>query len=216
MLNAILSDPLAPLRILCLGAHADDIEIGCGGTVLRFVAEHPDASFGWVVFSGSGPRAGEAEASAAAFLAGCPDRQISILNFKDGYFPSQGAEIKDTFERLKSRFTPTLIFTHFKKDAHQDHRVIAELTYNTFRDHLILEYEVPKYDGDLGNPNLFTTLSAAQAEKKIAALMEYFSTQRSHSWFNAETFQAMLRLRGTFSKTATGLAEGFYCRKMVI
>jgi LmbE family N-acetylglucosaminyl deacetylase len=205
-----------PFRVLCLGAHADDIEIGCGGTILRLAAEHPAMSVRWVVFSGQGPRRVEAETSAHFFLSGLIDAGVRVHGFRDGFFPSQHAEIKETFEKLKREYRPSLVLTHFRADLHQDHRVIAELTYNTFRDHLIWEYEVPKYDGDLDNPNVFAPLAEDVARRKVAALMEHFPSQRSHAWFTADTFFAMLRLRGIGCNAPGGLAEAFYCRKLVV
>ncbi|HEX7968452.1 MAG TPA: PIG-L deacetylase family protein [Stellaceae bacterium] len=205
-----------PLRLLCLGAHADDVEIGCGGTILRLLAEHPVASVRWVVFSGEGQRRGEAEAGARCFLGGQRDAAVTVHGFRDGFFPSQHAEIKDAFERLKREYRPSLVLTHYRDDLHQDHRLVSELTYNTFRDHLVWEYEIPKYDGDLGNPNLFSPLSEDVARRKVAALLEHFPSQRSHRWFSAETFLAMLRLRGIGCNAASGFAEAFYCRKAVV
>ena len=205
-----------PLGLLCLGAHADDIEIGCGGTILRLLAEHPSASVRWVVFSGEGQRRGEAEAGARFFLGGLRDAAVTVHSFRDGFFPSQHAEIKDAFERLKREYRPALVLTHYREDLHQDHRLVSELTYNTFRDHLVWEYEIPKYDGDLGNPNLFSPLSEDVTRRKVAALLEHFPSQRSHRWFSAETFLAMLRLRGIGCNAASGFAEAFYCRKAVV
>jgi LmbE family N-acetylglucosaminyl deacetylase len=204
------------LRVLCLGAHADDIEIGCGGTLLRLIAEVPRLSLRWVVFSGEGGRRQEAEASAQHFLAGVGDAEARVLGFRDGFFPSEHAAIKETFEWLKREFQPSLILTHYREDLHQDHRLISELTYNTYRDHLVWEYEVPKYDGDLGNPNLFAPLSEAQCRRKVAALIEHFPSQRSRSWFTTDTFMALLRLRGIGCNAASGYAEAFYCRKAVV
>ena len=205
-----------PFRLLCLGAHADDIEIGCGGTILRLAAEHPQMSTRWVVFSGHGPRRTEAESAARLFLSGLGDGKVTVHGFRDGFFPSQHAEIKETFEELKREYRPSLVLTHYRGDLHQDHRLVAELTYNTFRDHLVWEYEIPKYDGDFGNPNLFSPLSEDLARRKVAALLEHFPSQRSHSWFTADTFFAMLRLRGIGCNSPTGIAEAFYCRKLVV
>jgi LmbE family N-acetylglucosaminyl deacetylase len=205
-----------PFRLLCLGAHADDIEIGCGGTILRLVAERPGLVVHWVVFSGSGPRRQEAETSAGRFLADVAAPTVIVHNFRDGFFPSRQAEIKEAFEQLKRSFRPTLVLTHCRDDLHQDHRIVSELTYNTFRDHLVWEYEILKYDGDLGNPNLFSPLSEDQAERKIAALLDCFTSQHDHHWFNAQTFAAMLRLRGIGCNAPSGMAEAFYCRKAVV
>ncbi len=206
-----------PLRLLCLGAHPDDIEIGCGGSLLRLAAEQPRMSVRWIVFSGSERRQAEATGAARDFLAGVADSEVRVLGFRDGFFPSQHAEIKDAFEQLKRDWRPTLVLTHYRDDLHQDHRLIAELTYNTFRDHLVWEYEVPKYDGDLGNPNLFLPLSREQCRRKVALLLEHFPSQRERAgWFTEETFFALMRLRGLGCNAPSGLAEAFYCRKAVV
>jgi LmbE family N-acetylglucosaminyl deacetylase len=204
-----------PLKLLCLGAHADDIEIGCGGTVLRLVAEIPDLVVRWIVFSGAGGRETEARNSAAAFLENVSKKQIEVLGFRDGYFPFQGADIKDFFESLKRDFAPSLVLTHWQGDAHQDHRLVAQLTHNTFRDHLVLEYEIPKYDGDLGNPSLFVPLTQAQLRRKVDIIERYFPSQHNRSWFSDETFLALARLRGIGCNAPEGLAEAFYARKIV-
>ena len=204
-----------PLKLLCLGAHADDIEIGCGGTLLRLVTEVPDLVARWIVFSGAGPRGAEARNSAAAFLESVSEKQVDVLGFRDGYFPSQGGDIKDCFEAVKRDFDPSLILTHWQHDAHQDHRLVAELTHNTFRDHLVLEYEIPKYDGDLGNPALFVPLTQAQVGQKIEIIGRYFPSQRGRSWFSDETFLALARLRGIGCNAPEGLAEAFYVRKII-
>lgn len=219
--SALLSLSLSPvrtkpLRLLCLGAHSDDLEIGCGGTVLRLITEVPDLEARWIVFSGSGHRGVEASNSAAALLEKVHQKEIDVKGFRDGYFPFQGAEIKDFFERVKGEFDPSLILTHYRHDAHQDHRLLAELTYNTFRDHLVLEYEIPKYDGDIGNPCVFVPLTTAQVSRKICVIREHFPSQRSRSWFTDETFLALARLRGIGCNAAEGLAEAFYARKIVL
>ena len=171
MLSLVLSPRRqGSLKLLCLGAHADDIEIGCGGTVLRLAAEMPDLVVRWIVFSGAGPREVEARNSAASFLENVAVKQIEVLQFRDGYFPFQGAAIKDRFEVIKCEFDPSLVLTHWQGDAHQDHRLVAELTHNTFRDHLVLEYEIPKYDGDLGNPAFFVPLTRAQGGRKVETI----------------------------------------------
>jgi LmbE family N-acetylglucosaminyl deacetylase len=203
------------LRLLCLGAHADDIEIGCGGTILRIAAEMPGLVVRWVVFSGDERRRTEARNSAAAVLENVSEKQIEVLGFRDGYFPSQGANIKDHFEAVKRDFDPSFILTHWQNDAHQDHRLLAELTFNTFRNHLVLEYEIPKYDGDLGNPNFFVPLARAQLQRKIDTISHHFVSQRGRSWFVNETFVAMARLRGIGCNAPEGVAEAFYVRKIV-
>lgn len=206
-----------PLRILCLGAHADDIEIGCGGTILALLAARRSVDCHWVVFSGGGgPREREARKSADLFLARAKRRQLTVHGFRDGFFPYRGGEIKDTFEALALEGSPDVVFTHARLDRHQDHRLVSDLTWNTFRRHLILEYEVPKYDGDLGAPNVFVPLSAAVARAKIRHLRSAFASQRSKRWFTADTFQGLLRLRGIESGAAEGLAEAFHARKTVL
>jgi len=206
-----------PLKLLCLGAHADDIEIGCAGTILRLMAEVPDLVVRWVVFSGDNGRQVEARASAAALLNGrAGSNRVEVLEFRDGYFPFQGASIKDRFEALKQDFDPSLILTHHKGDAHQDHRLVADLTHDTFRDHLVLEYEIPKYDGDLANPNVLVPLTRAQLRRKVEHIAEHFPSQRGRSWFSDETFMAVARLRGIGCNAPDGLAEGFHAHKIVL
>jgi LmbE family N-acetylglucosaminyl deacetylase len=205
-----------PFKLLCLGAHADDIEIGGGGTVLRLAAEIPDLVVRWIVFSGIGQREAEARNSAADFLDGVAEKTIEVLQFRDGYFPYQGAaDIKDFFEKLKREFDPTLVLTHWRGDAHQDHRLVAELTHNTFRDHLVLEYEIPKYDGDLGNPAFFVPLSRAQLRRKVETINRHFPSQHRRNWFSDDTFLALARLRGIGCNAPEGLAEAFHAGKIV-
>jgi LmbE family N-acetylglucosaminyl deacetylase len=204
-----------PLRLLCLGAHADDIEIGCGGTMLRLASEVPDLIVRWIVFSGGGQRAVEARNSAETFLEEVAEKQIEVLGFRDGYFPFEGAEIKDHFELVKRDFNPSIVLTHWRGDAHQDHRLVAELTHNTFRDHLVLEYEIPKYDGDLDNPCFFVPLTSAQFHRKVENVRRHFTSQYQRAWFSEETFLAIARLRGIGCNAREGLAEAFYARKIV-
>lgn len=201
-------------KILCLGAHADDIEIGCGGTVLRLINDNPEAEFHWVVFSGDEKRAKEAKQSADVFLRGAESKVIIVHKFKESYFPFFGATIKDLFEKLKE-FSPDLVFTHYGNDAHQDHRLISDLTWNTFRDHFILEYEIPKYDGDLGNPNLYVHLDEAIVQRKMKYICDLFHSQAVKQWFSEDTFKSILRIRGLESNSSSKYAEGFYCRKIV-
>jgi LmbE family N-acetylglucosaminyl deacetylase len=208
-------DGRAPLKILCLGSHSDDIEIGCGGSVLRLLSSYANLEFVWVVFSSSKARKREARTSAELFLKGAKQKEIIMKNFRDGFFPFHGSEIKSFFEGLKG-VSPDLIFTHSRKDAHQDHRLLAELTWNTFRNHLILEYEIPKYDGDLGQPNFFVPLEQDSYQKKIRYITEAFETQRAKRWFEPETFLALMRLRGMECVSPSGYAEAFYCRKLVL
>ena len=180
-----------PLTILALGAHSDDIEIGCGGTLLRLAESHPDATVWWIVLSGDEARAAEARASArATSCAASRRRDVSVEDFRNGFFPYDGAEVKEFFEELKGRVAPDVIFTHQRSDLHQDHRVTCELTWNTFRDHLILEYEIPKYDGDFGRPTRSSTSSEEIASRKVDLLMEHFATQRSKRWFTEDLFLA--------------------------
>jgi LmbE family N-acetylglucosaminyl deacetylase len=205
----------APLQILCLGAHADDVEIGCGGTLLNLVARHHDIRVNWVVFSGAEERAKEARASAERFLEGIAERRIEMKSFRDGFFPYVGSDVKQFFEELKRQCSPDLIFTHYRDDRHQDHRLISDLTWNTFRDHMILEYEIPKYDGDLGHPNLFVHLDEPTCRRKVRGIIDAFQTQHNRHWFTEDTFLSLLRLRGVESAAPAGYAEGFFCRKAV-
>jgi len=204
-----------PLKILCLGSHSDDIEIGCGGTILRLLSDRQELDVTWVVFGSSNKRDQEARDSADRFLVQAKNKNVIVKNFRDGFFPFEGAQIKNYFEELKS-VSPDLIFTHNRKDAHQDHRLIAELTWNTFRNHLVLEYEIPKYDGDMGQPNLFVPLEQEIYEKKVQYIVEAFETQRSKQWFGKDTFLALMRLRGMECVATSGYAEAFYCRKLVL
>lgn len=213
---ALSPDPASPLKVLCLGAHSDDIEIGCGGSILRLREQYPCCSFHWVVFSAVGVRETEAKRGATLF-AGCAASKPPLLKvFRDGFMPFLGAEVKEVFEELKSTISPDLIFTHNHNDAHQDHRTVAELTWNTFRDHLILEYEIPKYDGDMGQPNLFVPLEANVYEKKVQYIIDAFPSQQSRPWFRPDTFLSLMRLRGMECNSPSGYAEAFYSRKLVL
>jgi LmbE family N-acetylglucosaminyl deacetylase len=204
------------LKVLCLGAHSDDIEIGCGGTVMKLIKGHKRVAFDWVVLSADEKRRKEAEGSAAAFLAGAADKTVVVGEFKDGFFPYAGGEIKEYFEVLKREVNPDMIFTHNRTDLHQDHRLVSELTWNTFRDHLILEYEIPKYDGDLGAPNVFVPLDKAVCGTKIRVILKYFKSQSGNRWFTKETLRAIMRLRGIESNAPDGYAEAFYVRKLIL
>jgi len=206
---------LEKFSILCLGAHSDDIEIGCGGTILRLVETYPEAEVHWVVFGAHDARVTEARQSAEAFLARARVKRIVILDFQDGYFPYIGAGIKDAFERLKREVSPDIIFTHYRQDLHQDHRLLSELTWNTYRDHLILEYEIPKYDGDFGSPNFFVPLQEKFCDQKVEHILQYFKTQEKRHWFTADTFRSVMRLRGIECGSSAHYAEAFYCRKIV-
>jgi LmbE family N-acetylglucosaminyl deacetylase len=201
-------------RILCLGAHCDDIEIGCGGTVLRLLRERKDVAVRWVVLSSTPVRAREAETAANLFLRGARRAEVRIESFDDGHFPYQGAEIKAVFEELKREPAPDLIFTHYRDDRHQDHRVVSDTTWQTFRDATILEYEIPKYDGDLGAPNVFVPVDRTIVERKIRYLTRSYATQRVKPWFTAETLRSILSLRAMESR-APRYAEAFYGRKLV-
>jgi LmbE family N-acetylglucosaminyl deacetylase len=203
------------LQILCLGAHSDDIEIGCGGTILMLAEQYPDAAFHWIVFSAESIRETEAERSAAGFVTPPRLRTRLFKKFRDGFMPFVGAEVKEVFESLKST-SPDLIFTHSRKDAHQDHRLLAELTWNTFRDHFILEYEIPKYDGDIGQPNVFVPLDLDTCDRKVSRIMDGFPSQHPKRWFQKETFLSLMRLRGMECNSPTGYAEAFYLRKLVL
>ena len=213
---SLLFEKKEPLQVLCLGAHSDDIEIGCGGTILRLIEMFPDLEFHWVVFGARDFRATEARQSADAFLARARTKRIEILDFQDGYFPYIGAGIKDAFERLKREVSPDIIFTHYRQDLHQDHRLLSELTWNTYRNHLILEYEIPKYDGDFGSPNCFVPLQEAICTLKVDLILENFKTQEERHWFTADTFWSVMRLRGIECGSTSKYAEAFYCRKLII
>ncbi len=202
-------------RVLCLGAHCDDIEIGCGGTILRLVESLEDIIVYWIVFSSDELRSQEAVRSARDFLKYSKMNNIIIKSFKDGFLPFFGIDIKEYFDNIKKEFSPDIIFTHHRDDLHQDHRLISEMTWNTFRDNFILEYEVPKYEGDLGHPNFFVNLDDIVCKNKIQHIINNFKTQSEKYWFREETFMAMLTLRGVESKSPTKYAEAFHCRKII-
>lgn len=203
-------------RVLCLGAHSDDIEIGCGGAILSLIQNSPRVEFYWLVLSSNAERKREAERSAAAFLRRAPRKTIVVKSFRDGFLPYVGWEVKECFEELKGSFEPDLIFTHFRHDLHQDHRLICELTWNTWRHHAILEYEIPKYDADLRSPNFFVPLSEGLCRQKVRGLMRYFGTQRNKQWFSEDLFLGLMRLRGIESASPTRYAEGFHSRKLLL
>ncbi len=204
------------LNLLAVGAHSDDIEIGCGGTILRLASEGLIASVRWVVLSATGEREAEARKGAETFLAGIQGVEVLIAGFRDGYFPYLGGAVKDFFEDQRDSFTPNLILTHRRDDLHQDHRLVGELTWNTYRKHLILEYEIPKYDGDMASPNLYVELPEETCERKIEIVTTTFRTQASRGWFDPDAFRAVMRLRGMESNASSRFAEGFTCRKAVI
>jgi LmbE family N-acetylglucosaminyl deacetylase len=217
-MNALRLETAAgrPPLLMCLGAHSDDIEIGCGGTLLALLERHPDARVVWVVFAASGPRAAEARAGARKILARCRDKEVRLHTFRDGFFPSAQAEIKEVFEALKPLGNPDLIFTHHRTDLHQDHRVISELARNTWRNHTILEYEIPKFDADLSPCNCYVPLSRKVAERKVAALMSAFPSQREKHWFDPETFLGLMRLRGLECNAPERHAEAFHAYKFTL
>jgi LmbE family N-acetylglucosaminyl deacetylase len=217
MLNVNLDRPAErPLRLLCIGAHCDDIEIGSGGTILQLLAGRRKTEVEWVVFSSDDNRKEEALQSARAFLKNAADAKIIVQKFRDGFLPYYGAEIKEEFEKIKGEFSPDVILTHHRNDLHQDHRFISEMTWNTFRDHFILEYEIPKYDGDLGSPNFFIHLDEGICRTKIEFILQNFRSQAQRRWFDDETFKAIMRLRGVESNATEKYAEAFYCRKIVL
>jgi LmbE family N-acetylglucosaminyl deacetylase len=204
------------LQVLCFGSHADDIEIGCGGSILKLANDYPGCMFHWVVFCAVGPREAEARNAASRFVDPVRLKGPILKTFRDGFMPYIGAAVKEVFEELKQTISPDVIFTHNRRDAHQDHRLVSELTWNTFRNHMILEYEIPKYDGDLGQPEVFIPLTMEQCETKIQLIMESFPSQHNRTWFQRETFLSLMKLRGMECNAASGYAEAFYARKLVL
>jgi LmbE family N-acetylglucosaminyl deacetylase len=209
-----LAAPGERLTVLCIGAHSDDIEIGAGATLLTMIARGIRLDVHWCVLSGGGDREKEARTSAADFLTGAAQTLIEVMPFRDGFFPEQGEAIKSWFEALKPRTNPDLILTHRRDDAHQDHRLMCRLTWNTFRDHCILEYEIPKWDGDMGQPNVYMPVPASALQRKIDLLMKHFGSQRSKQWFDDATFRGLARLRGMESCAPELFAEAFFARKI--
>ncbi len=209
-----LAQPGRPLSVLCLGAHSDDIEIGAGGAILTWIRSGAVLDIHWCVATGAGDRAGEARASAEAFLAGAANSTVAIGGFRDSYLPYEGAAVKGWVEAQKPRMRPDVVLTHYRDDAHQDHRLMSELAGNAFRDSLILQYEIPKWDGDIGRPNLFVPIDADILDRKVALLQEHFGSQRSKDWFDAETFRGLARLRGV--ETRARYAEAFYANKILL
>lgn len=203
------------LHLLCLGAHSDDIEIGCGGLLMQLLRRSPGLRFHWIVFSGDEVREGETRAAAKAMMDGA-DLTLTALKFRGSYFPHEGAAIKDAFEQMRATIDPDLVLTHFLADRHQDHRVISELTWNTYHSHAVLEYEIPKYDADLAHPGVFCPLSEELVEKKIATLLECFGSQRNHQWFDRDLFRGHMRLRGIECNSPTRFAEAFHARKLIL
>ncbi len=215
MLELSLSNKKS-LKILCLGAHCDDIEIGCGGSLLKIFNAYSVESVTWIVFCSTQERKKEAQASANIFLEPPIKKNIIIKEFRDGFLPYDGYKVKECFEKIKNDISPDIIFTHYRNDLHQDHRKINELTWNTFRNHLILEYEILKYDGDLGQPNFYVTIDHEIMDKKINTIMENFKSQANNHWFNKNAFQSIMQIRGIESASATQFAEAFYTRKIVV
>lgn len=207
-------DKSKPLKVLCLGAHCDDIEIGAGGTLLKLLREYEIKQIDWVVFASNEKRKQEAQASAELFLMQVENKNIGIHAFRDGFLPFQGVELKELFEKLKQEILPDIIFTHYRDDRHQDHRMISDLTWNTWRNHAILEYEIPKYDGDLGKPNLYVPLDEEIIEKRNKIILEIFVSQWSKHWFNDSSLRALARIRGV--ESATLFAEAFHARKLIL
>lgn len=204
-----------PLRLLCIGAHSDDLEIGCGATVLTWLASMPAVEVTWFVLGGEGVRASEARRSARALLARAAVSKVIISDFRDCFMQSQYADVKSSFEEVKREVDPDVIFTHCLLDRHQDHRLAAELTWNTWRNHLVLEYEIPKYEGDLATPNAYVPISTSLVRRKISHLKRFFSSQRDKDWFTDDTFRGLMRLRGVESRSRSGFAEAFHARKLV-
>jgi LmbE family N-acetylglucosaminyl deacetylase len=201
-------------RVLAIGAHSDDLEIGCAGTIVSLARANPGLAVDWVVLAASGDRADEARRSAEALLAGAAERSVEVLGFRDGYLPHTAADVKDTFEELKGRIQPDLVLTHTRDDLHQDHRLVCELTWNTFRDHVILEYEIPKWDGDTGRPNVYVALEESVVQEKLDLLGAHFDTQRGKDWYDVEVFRGLMRMRGMECRAPSGYAEAFVARKL--
>src|SRR5262245_42212520 len=201
-------------EVLCLGAHSDDIEIGCGGAILELIAANPRLRVTWVVFSGDRRREREARRSASRFLRNAGASQVLTRTYRDGFFPMESAAIKEFFEELKGTCAPDLIFTHYRHDRHQDHRTISDLTWNTWRGHLVLEYEIPKYDGDLGTPNFFVPVGNGAARRKVQTICSEFKSQFGHHWFTPDLFYGLMRVRGI--ECGARFAEGFHARKVVL
>ncbi|MEM1447855.1 MAG: PIG-L deacetylase family protein [Planctomycetota bacterium] len=205
-----------PLRVLCLGAHSDDVEIGAGGLVRRLVREAPEVEVDWYVFTAAGPRADEARESAAWFTEGAAAARVETLDYRESFFPEHWAEIKERLFEIRQATSPDVVLSHRLEDRHQDHRVLAELTWNTFRDHVVLEYEIPKYEGDLGQPNVFAPLTRADAEAKADAVVRFFASQRGKQWFDAAALLGLMRLRGLECSAPEGYAEAFHARKLTL
>jgi LmbE family N-acetylglucosaminyl deacetylase len=219
-LGVVLALKLAELgqsaTVLCIGAHCDDIEIGCGATLIRWSREYPGLRVVWAIFSGDAVRQDESRAAAKRLINGSASCELQFFDFRDRFFPAQAESIKNAFDELRARVKPDVIFTHHLADRHQDHELLGELTWNTFRANLILEYEIPKFEGDLGHPNVFVPHAAGDLEQKVQALLDSFASQSSRPWFTADTFRALARLRGIESGASSGLAEAFHARKLCL
>jgi LmbE family N-acetylglucosaminyl deacetylase len=216
MLKFSLAEKKSGYKILCIGAHCDDIEIGCGGTLLNLLETYPVDFVKWVVFTSDEERKQEAIKSANAFLRQAKEKEILVYDYRDAFLNYNGLEIKERFETIKKEIDPDLILTHYRDDRHQDHQLLSNFTWNTFRQHLILEYEIPKFDGDLGTPNFFIRLTEEQANKKVQIILDSFKSQASKHWFDKETFQALMRIRGMESASMSKYAEAFYARKTIL
>jgi LmbE family N-acetylglucosaminyl deacetylase len=203
-----------PAHVLCVGAHCDDIEIGCGGTLLSLGKSHTDLKITCAIFSGNDDRQREARKSLESLFSAAADLQIVFHDFADGRLPFVGEAVKNAMEDIRGNIDPDLIFTHWEGDRHQDHRFLSEVTWNTFRDHLIMEFEIPKYDGDFGSPGVFCPLDKDTAERKVDHLMRAYRSQASKDWFTPDLFMSVLRIRGMEARADSGFAEGFYCRKL--
>lgn len=200
--------------VFCFGAHCDDIEIGCSATLVELAKHAPGLNFVWTVFSGDATRESETRAAAAMLLGKRARIDVQVHRFRGSYLPESWSSIKDVFESLKQQLSPDLIFTHALHDRHQDHRIVSELTWNTFRDHSVLEYEIPKYEGDLTQPNFLVPIPASTLAEKLDMLSSCFASQRERAWFDSDVFRGLMRIRGIECNAASGFAEGFHARKL--
>ena len=203
------------LELLCIGAHCDDIEIGCGGTLLALQQQHLDCRIHWLVLTSTPSRREETLAAATAFMRPSARGEVRICDFRDGFLPAHFTDVKAQFESFKRLVEPDLVFTHYGMDRHQDHSLTSQVTWQTFRDHMVWEYEIPKYDGDLATPNMYVMLPEAIAAQKVDVIMRSFASQAGKPWFKADNLRAIMRLRGLESRAQSGFAEGFHCRKLV-
>jgi LmbE family N-acetylglucosaminyl deacetylase len=203
-------------RVLAIGAHSDDLEIGCAGTILTLARANPGLAVDWVVLAASGDRADEARRSAQVLLGDGAEGSVEVLGFRDGYLPHTAGAVKDAFEELKGRVEPDLVLTHTRDDLHQDHRLVCELTWNTFRDHVVLEYEIPKWDGDMGRPNVYVPLDESVVREKLDLLGAHFETQRGKDWYDVDVFRGLMRIRGMECRAPSGYAEAFVARKLTL